>query len=78
MAVTVLLKLAGFANELRAVDIAHQALAQVQPMMSQHPLGFGRWLQALSYTLAMPKETAIAGDPGARATQILPDVVRDG
>jgi uncharacterized protein len=33
MAVTVLLKLAGFTNELRTIDIAHQALAQMQPMM---------------------------------------------
>jgi hypothetical protein len=42
MAVTALLKLAGFTNDLRYVDIVHQALAQVQPMMSQYPLGFGR------------------------------------
>jgi uncharacterized protein YyaL (SSP411 family) len=38
MAVTTLLKLAGFTNDLRYVDIAHQALAQMQPMMSQYPL----------------------------------------
>jgi uncharacterized protein YyaL (SSP411 family) len=37
MAVTALLKLAGFANDLRTIDIAHQALAQIQPMMSQYP-----------------------------------------
>jgi uncharacterized protein YyaL (SSP411 family) len=41
MAVTILLKLASFTNDLRYVDIAHQALAQMQPMMAQHPLGFG-------------------------------------
>jgi uncharacterized protein YyaL (SSP411 family) len=35
MAVTTLLKLAGFTNDLRYVDIAQQALAQMQPMMSQ-------------------------------------------
>jgi uncharacterized protein YyaL (SSP411 family) len=33
-------------DELR---IAHQALAQMQPMMSQYPLGFGQWLQALDH-----------------------------
>ena len=41
MAVTALLKLAGFTNELRYVDIAHQALAQMQPMMS--PVSAGLW-----------------------------------
>jgi uncharacterized protein len=62
MATTVLLKLAGLTNELRYVDIAQQALAQMQPMMSQYPLGFGQWLQALSYTLAKPMEIAIIGE----------------
>jgi uncharacterized protein YyaL (SSP411 family) len=52
MAVTTLLKLAGFTNELHYVDIAHQALAQMQPMMAQYPLGFGQWLQALAYALS--------------------------
>jgi uncharacterized protein YyaL (SSP411 family) len=60
MAVTALLKLAGFTNELRYVDIAHQALAQMQPMMSQYPLGFGQWLQALAYALSKPREIAIS------------------
>jgi len=83
MAVTALLKLAGFTNELRYVDIAHQALAQMQTpagggMMSQYPLGFGQWLQALSYTLAKPKEIAIVGDPDSADTQALLNVVRDG
>jgi hypothetical protein len=32
MAVTALLKLAGFTNDLRYVDIAHEALAQMQPI----------------------------------------------
>ncbi|HSR34852.1 MAG TPA: thioredoxin domain-containing protein, partial [Anaerolineae bacterium] len=62
LATTVLLKLAGLTNELRYVDIAHEALAQMQPMMSQYPLGFGQWLQALSYTLAKPMEIAIIGE----------------
>jgi uncharacterized protein YyaL (SSP411 family) len=78
MAVTALLKLAGFTIDLRYVDIAHQALAQIQPMMSQYPLGFGQWLQALSYTLAKPNEIAIVGDRDAADTQALLNVVRDG
>jgi uncharacterized protein YyaL (SSP411 family) len=78
MAVTALLKLAGFTNDLRYVDLAHQALAQMQPMMAQYPLGFGQWLQALSYTLAKPKEIAIVGDPDSADTQTLLRIVREG
>ena len=78
MAVTALLKLAGFTNDLRYVDISHQALAQVQPMMAQYPLGFGQWLQALAYALAKPREIAIVGDPHSADTQALLKVVRDG
>jgi uncharacterized protein YyaL (SSP411 family) len=78
MAVTALLKLAGFTNSLRFVDISHQALARIQPMMSQYPLGFAQWLQALAYALSKPREIAIIGDPEAADTQALLDVVRDG
>jgi uncharacterized protein YyaL (SSP411 family) len=78
MAVTALLKLAGFTNGFRYVDIAHQALAQMQPIMSQYPLGFGQWLQALSYALSKPREIAIVGDPDSADTQALLSIVRDG
>jgi hypothetical protein len=78
MAATTLLKLAGLTNELRTVDIAHQALAQMQGMMRQYPLGFGQWLQALAYALSKPREIAIVGDPDSADTQALLNVVRDG
>jgi len=83
MAITALLKLAGFTNELRYVDIAHQALAQMQTptgggMMSQYPLGFGQWLQALAYALSKPREIAIVGDLEAADTQALLNVIREG
>jgi uncharacterized protein YyaL (SSP411 family) len=78
MAVTALLRLAGFTNQLRAIDIAHQALAQMQPMMRQYPLGFGQWLQALAYALSKPREIVIIGDPDSADTQALLSVVRDG
>jgi uncharacterized protein YyaL (SSP411 family) len=78
MAVTALLKLAGFTNDLSYVDIAHRALVQMQPMMAQYPLGFGQWLQALAYTLSQPREIAIIGDPESADTQALLRVVRDG
>jgi uncharacterized protein YyaL (SSP411 family) len=78
MAATALLKLAGFTKELSYVDITHQALAQMQPMMSQYPLGFGQWLQALAYALSEPREIAIIGDPESAETRALLSVVRDG
>jgi uncharacterized protein YyaL (SSP411 family) len=78
MAATALLKLAGFTNEMRYVDIAHQALEQMQGMMVQYPLGFGQWLQALAYALSQPREIAIVGDPDFADTQALLNVVRDG
>jgi uncharacterized protein YyaL (SSP411 family) len=78
MAVTALLKLVGFTNDLRYVDIAYRALAQMQPMMSQYPLGFGQWLPALSYALSKPDEIAIVGDADSADTQALLNVVRDG
>jgi uncharacterized protein YyaL (SSP411 family) len=78
MAVTALPRLAGFTSDLRYVDIAHQALSQMQPMMSHYPLGFGQWLQALSYALSKPPEIAIVGDPASADTQALLRVVRDG
>jgi uncharacterized protein YyaL (SSP411 family) len=78
MAVTAMLKLAGFTHDLRYVDIAHRALAQMQPMMSQYPLGFGQWLQALAYALSKPREIAIVGQPDSADTQALLNVVCDG
>jgi uncharacterized protein YyaL (SSP411 family) len=78
MAVTTLLKLAGFTNDLRYVDIAHQTLAQMQSTMSQYPLGFGQWLQALSYAVSKPREIAIVGEPDSADTEALLNVVRDG
>jgi uncharacterized protein YyaL (SSP411 family) len=76
LAVTALLKLAGFTNDLRYVDTARQALAQMQPMMTQYPLGFGQWVQALAYAFSKPREIAIVGDPEAADTQALLSVVR--
>jgi len=78
MTITTLLKLAGLTSDLRYVDIAHQALAEMQPMMSQYPLGFGQWLQALAYTLSKPREIALVGDPDSADTQALLNVIREG
>jgi uncharacterized protein YyaL (SSP411 family) len=48
---TALLELAGFTNNPFYVH-AHQALAQMQGVMAQHPLGTRQWLQALAYALS--------------------------
>jgi hypothetical protein len=50
----------------------------MQPMMSQYPLGFGQWLQALAYAPSKPREIAIVGDPDSADTQALLRIVRDG
>jgi uncharacterized protein YyaL (SSP411 family) len=63
---------------VRYVDTTHEALAQMESMMAQYSLGFGQWLQALSYALAKPKEIAIVGDPDSADTQALLRIARDG
>ena len=65
----------------RYVDLDHKALKQMQTptgggMMSQYPLGFAQWLQALAYALSKPREIAIVGDPDSADTQALLHVVR--
>jgi uncharacterized protein YyaL (SSP411 family) len=59
-------------------DAILHAQASLQPMMSQYPLGFGQWLQALAYALSKPREIAIVGDPDSADTQAFLSVVRDG
>ena len=76
MAVTILLKLAGLSSEPRYAGLAHEALTPMQSTMAQYPLGFGQWLQALSYALSQPKEVAIVGDPGVQDTKALLAVAR--
>ena len=78
MAVTALLKLAGLTDEVHYVDIAHEALTLIQPLLAQYPLGFGQWLQALAYVLTEPREIAIVGDPDSADTQALLSVFCDG
>jgi uncharacterized protein YyaL (SSP411 family) len=78
MAVTALLKLAGLSNGTRYVDLAHEALTKIQPMMAQYPLGFGQWLAALSYALSRPREIVIIGKLEAPDTTALLGIAQDG
>jgi uncharacterized protein YyaL (SSP411 family) len=61
-----------------AINAVLHALAQMLSMMAQYPLGFGQWLQALTYALSKPREIAIVGDPDSAGTQALLNVVRSG
>jgi hypothetical protein len=45
MAVTILLKLAGLADNPRYLDIGHRALASMESIMAQYRLGFGHQLR---------------------------------
>ncbi len=78
MAATALLRLGGLAAETRYVEIAIAAMSPLQSTLAQHPLAFGQWLQALSYSLAQPKEIAIVGDAGDKNTLALLSAARSG
>ena len=71
MAALALLHLAGLAVEPRYLDLAQAMLGPMQPLLAQHPLGFGQWLIALDYALSHPREIAIVGDPEATDTRAM-------
>jgi uncharacterized protein YyaL (SSP411 family) len=78
MAASVLLKLGGLSVEPRFLEAARRMLLNIQPVAGQYPLGFGQWLQALSYALAGPREIALVGNRSAADTRALLYVLRDG
>ncbi len=78
MAAFGLLRLAGLGNEPHYAELARRGLAQMQPLLAQHPLGFGQWLIAQDYALSHPREIAVVGDPEAADTRALLDVCASG
>jgi uncharacterized protein YyaL (SSP411 family) len=42
-------------------------LRAVQPILGQHPTGFGQWLTAAAFALGEPREIALVADPAAAA-----------
>jgi uncharacterized protein YyaL (SSP411 family) len=78
MAAHVLPLLAGLAAEPRYWELAEEAVLPLQPLLAEHPLGFGQWLIALDYLLASPREVAIVGDAGADGIQELLQAARAG
>jgi uncharacterized protein YyaL (SSP411 family) len=71
MAAWVLPRLAALAVEPRFAELAQHSLESVQPLLAEHPLGFGQWLIALDYALSRGREVAVVGDPGAQDTRAL-------
>ncbi len=65
MAVTALLKLAALTGETRYSDAAAAQLRALQPILGQHPTGFGQWLSAAAFALGEPREIALVADPAA-------------
>jgi uncharacterized protein YyaL (SSP411 family) len=75
MAVTVLLKLAALTGETRYAEVAEVQLRGLQPILGQHPTGFGQWLAAAAFALGEPREIALVADP-ATAGEFLDVVFR--
>ncbi len=78
MAAYVLLRLEGLSGNMAYGDIARHSLRQMQPMFAQYPLAFGKWLAAMAYEMAQPREIAIIGERGAEDTRALLQVARAG
>lgn len=78
MAALVLLRLARLAVEPEYEELARQSLSQVQPLLTQYPLGFGQWLTALDYALSYSYEVAIVGSPDSAEARALLEVCMTG
>jgi uncharacterized protein YyaL (SSP411 family) len=75
VAVSVLLRLAAMTGNS---DWQRRAILTLQTMarpMTEHPLGFGRWLSALAGYLGTPREVVIAGERSDPAVDRLAQVV---
>ena len=75
VAADVLLKLGVFMGEPDYTRKAATSLRSVREFMSRVPEGFGRWLEALDFYLASPKEIAIVGSLEDSDTMALLDAV---
>ena len=75
VAAEVMLRLASYTGDDTLRQRARQVLAPLAEAMAEHPLAFGRLLCALDRYLAEPREVAIVGDPEARDTRALLDVI---
>jgi uncharacterized protein len=76
VAAEVLLRLAGFFDKPSWIEKAETTLRGVRELMRQYPTAAGRYLSALEFALATPREVAIVGEPTAADTRALLGVVR--
>jgi uncharacterized protein len=74
-ATLMLLRLSVFTGEPRYERVAARVLRDMGGLLERAPLAFGHLLGALDLHLAAPQEVAIVGDPAARDTRALLDVV---
>ena len=71
VATQLLLRLAAYTGEARYREAAEAALARVEALMSEIPLGFANWLNALDFALAPPVEVAILGEDPAALLEVV-------
>ncbi|HZD57240.1 MAG TPA: thioredoxin domain-containing protein [Anaerolineales bacterium] len=71
LAATALLYLAAYTGRGEWRDMAEDLLCSMQDVISQYPLGFGKWLCALDLALNPIKEVAIIGNSQEPATKEL-------
>ena len=76
MAAHVLAKLALFTGEQRYREAAERATRSIGALMSQHPNGFGEWLNVASLIVGEPREIALVGTREQLAGML--EVVRSG
>jgi uncharacterized protein YyaL (SSP411 family) len=71
MAATALLYLSAYSGRGDWRDMAEAMLGSMQNVVSQHPMGFGKWLCAIDLALNPIKEVAILGNPQQSGIQEL-------
>jgi uncharacterized protein YyaL (SSP411 family) len=71
MAADVFARLWALTGDERYYELALSAIGQVQALLGQAPLGFGRWLCAFEWLGADPVEVAVVGNAGDEATEAL-------
>ncbi|MDP9364958.1 MAG: thioredoxin domain-containing protein [Chloroflexota bacterium] len=75
VAADVLLRLGAMTGDDGYSRRAARLLAAMASPMAEQPIGFGRFLSALGFELATPKEVALAGERGDPALEGLADAV---
>jgi uncharacterized protein YyaL (SSP411 family) len=75
MAATALLYLSAYSGRGDWRDMAEALLGSMQNVVSQYPMGFGKWLCAIDLAINPIKEVAVLGNPERSDTQELARVL---